>query len=199
MASAQRVTKPPQTVRGGIPSDGSDGDCNPEKESSGPVTARRPKSRASRKSSSKQNGEQPKNRHDGGKLSKLPGMPLDVLHDVSCRVDPVTNSGMMHLAFSDIFFCPSDGSTENFVGQQGLLQSPRDQGLETGLGGRLREYPPSPTATCVPWRYNRICVRKPAVQPAVYGVYVSVFRLTWLICKGRVVAYRGTRHIGRLA
>jgi hypothetical protein len=99
MVSARRNTKPPQITQGGVSSGGSGGDYGLEKEGSGSVIARRTKSRASGKASSKQKGKQPEGRRNTGKLSKLPDMPLDVLYEVGYGINSATDDGVDDDAF----------------------------------------------------------------------------------------------------
>lgn len=75
----------------------------PEKAEKGGTTsimARGPKSRASRETVPKRKEKQPERRHGGGELSMLPGMPLDILYEVSPGINPASSDGMLH---DDIF------------------------------------------------------------------------------------------------
>ena len=93
-----------------------------EKEAVGSVTAHEPKPRASGKAASKRKGNQPEKHHGRGELSLLPDIPLDVLYEVSPRIDSVTDDGWITtpLVFADICFHPPDGSTTGVMDQQGF-------------------------------------------------------------------------------
>jgi hypothetical protein len=93
MASERRSTGSSRIAQGDISSgdSGEDEDYDPEKDCSGSVTAQKPKSRASRKATSKQKGKQPEKRRNAGSLSELPDMPLDTLYEVNRRTISVTN------------------------------------------------------------------------------------------------------------
>jgi hypothetical protein len=68
-------------------SSGDSGEDYDSEEGLGSVTRGGRESGASRIVTSKQKGKQPEKRRNAGKLSKLPGMPLDVLYEVSPRFD----------------------------------------------------------------------------------------------------------------
>ena len=105
MASARRNATLPQIPQGGVFSGDSGKAHDPETKSSGSATSRGPKSRASRKAASKQKGKQPnKRRRNIGKLSKLPGMPLDVLYEVSHRIISDPDDGVCDNVFG-IYRC----------------------------------------------------------------------------------------------
>jgi len=125
MVSAEHCTKLPGITQGDDSSGDSGEHYGPEKaeeEATGSVMPRRPKPKVSRKVASKGKGRQLEKRHDEGELSKLPDMPLDVLYQVSPRINsiPMTGCLMISLAFADIRFRPPDGSTAGVVDQQGF-------------------------------------------------------------------------------
>lgn len=89
MSPAQQTTGPQHIVRGNTSSlDG--GEDNPQ-EHSRSVTA---KFKAPKKVASKQKGKQPKKNRNTAKLSKLPDMPLDILYDVSYRINSFVDDGI---------------------------------------------------------------------------------------------------------
>ena len=78
---------------------------------------------------------------------------------------------MIRLAFVDILPCPSNGTTADVVGQQGLPQRSHKQVIEAGLESRFRQCPRGSAATSVSSGHVGNCVREPFIQPALYGVY----------------------------
>ena len=125
MTSARWNGKSPQAVQSGVSSGVIDKDYDLEKRSSVSDIARAHKSRSEGKDISKQRGKQPGKLRNAGKLSKLPDMPIDIMYDVSyslMRFVSIASDGrcaMTHRTFSDILFCPPDGSATNVVDDQG--------------------------------------------------------------------------------
>ena len=78
-----------QIFREDVPSDDSDGDYGPEEGSRSVATQGR-KSQTLKTGTSKRKGKQPGKRGNAGKLSRLFNMPLDIMYDVSHRVDSST-------------------------------------------------------------------------------------------------------------
>jgi len=81
MVSTRQSTKSREVAQEGASSGDSGEDYDPGGRS-GPATARSSKSRASITPISKQKGKQPEKRRYGGKLSRSPVVPLDVLYEV---------------------------------------------------------------------------------------------------------------------
>ena len=98
MVSAERCARSPRITQGDGSSGGNGEHYGPERsdeEATSSVTAPGPKPKASRKVASKRKEKQPKKLRDEGELSKLPSMPLDILYEVSPRIDPVTDGGIL--------------------------------------------------------------------------------------------------------
>jgi hypothetical protein len=85
MVSTRQSTK----YRRGDVTPGDSGEDYCSEEGSGSIAVRGPKSRTSRKATSKKEGKQPVKRRRAGKLSKLPDMPLDILYEVSYGINSV--------------------------------------------------------------------------------------------------------------
>jgi len=92
MVSA-RSSRSRQTVQGYVSGDGSD-DYKSEEEGPNSPTVQGPKSTPSRQAAAKQKGKQPEKHRNTGKLSKLSGIPLDILYEVSYRTSSVTATTM---------------------------------------------------------------------------------------------------------
>ena len=98
MVLAEQCTRSPGITQG----DDSSGDNGErhgpetsENEVTASVTARGPKLKASRKVASGRKGKRPEKRRGEGELSKLPDAPLDILYEVSPRINPVTDDGVL--------------------------------------------------------------------------------------------------------
>jgi len=114
MLPTRQSTRLRQIAQENVSRGDEDEDYDSEEERSRPVTKRGPKPKAPRKVASKWKGKQPEKRRNAGKLSKLPDMPLDILHEVSYRTNSVAEHGLLitiRSAFADILSCLPEGST----------------------------------------------------------------------------------------
>ena len=122
MLPARPRSKSCQTFREGVPSDNGDEDYGP-KDASHSVATRGRKSTAPTTATLKRKGKQPGKRRNAGKLSKLPNMPLDILYDVSHKVDSFTDDRIDNHPFNgdaDTLSRSPVGPTTDIASQQGI-------------------------------------------------------------------------------